>query len=189
MTLQQPPPTQRMIVGTMAEIIRTVDEHARALNRRWGFNRLPHLVPIEWTERFVAQKRKWEWACFECTGDPRPEALDRVRRHGEAMLRAFDKLEAVARDAGREPMDPAVWDFELTDGTPIRLVHDRAELEQVERPHGGQVWALEEIASIVARFPEIVSVKHQFPKAEVVQMRTSTRVHDALDDTLSDIPF
>src|SRR6478735_6061022 len=112
MTYGAPPPTKHELVGAMSDIIRTVDEHARELNRRWGFNRLPHIVPIEWTERFSAQKFKWERACFECTGSPMPEHLARVRQHGEAMLRAFDKLEELALAAGKSPAPPGTWEFE-----------------------------------------------------------------------------
>jgi hypothetical protein len=183
------PPTKRMIVGTMADIIATVDQHARALNRRWGFNRLPHIVPIEWTEKFKSQKRKWEMACYECTGSPVPAELERVRGHGQAMLRAYDKLEELARAGGHEPADPGEWQFELKDGTPVLLVRDRAEMGQVQHPHGGQVWALEEIAEIITRFPELVKAKELFPDAEVIQMRTGAAVHEALDTELSDIPF
>ena len=188
MTVSAPPPTKHMVIGTMAEIIATVDHHARALNRRWGFNRLPHIVPIEHTERFIRQKHKWELACFECTGDPRPEALDRVRRHGEAMLRAYDALEQLAQAAGHSPVPPDAWEFELRDGMPIRLVRDRAEMGQVDHPPGGQVWALEEIATIIARFPELVLTKHEFPQAEIVQMRTSAKTRALVDDSLADIP-
>lgn len=189
MTLQQPPPTKHMVIGSMADIIRTVDEHARELNRRWGFNRLPHIVPIEWTERFVTQKQKWQLACFECTGSGSPDDLARVRRHGEAMLRAFDKLEEVAGAAGLSPSPPGTWEFELTDGTPVTLVRDRAEMGQIERAPATQVWCLEEIAEIIARFPQLVAAKHAFPEAEVIQVRTSKPVIDALNDSLEGVPF
>jgi len=189
MTVQAPPPTKHMIVGSMADIIRTVDEHARELNRRWGMNRLPHLVPIEWTERFIGQKRKWQSACFECTGSPDPAHLDRVRKHGEAMLRAFDKLEELALASGKSPAPPAVWEFELRDGTSITLVRDRAELAQVERSAGTQVWSLEEIADILEQYPILSAAKNEFPQAEVVRLSTDRPVIDALDDTLGDIPW
>ena len=189
MTSQQPPPTPRMVIGSMADIIRTVDEHAQALNQRWGFNRLPHLVPIEDTERFRRQKLKWQMACFECVGDAKPEALDRVRRHGEAMLRAYAKLEELARAAGREPADPKQIQFELRDGTTVIIVPDRAAMSQVERPEGAQVWCFEELADIIARFPELVLAKNEFPQAEIVQLRTPAAVRDKLDDEMFEVPF
>lgn len=186
---QKPPPTKHMIVEDMAGIIRTVNEHARELNRRWGFNRLPHIVPIEWTERFRSQKRKWETACFECAGSCQPADLERVRKHGEAMLRAYDKLEQIALDAGKSPAPPGQWEFELKDGRPIVLVRTRAEMAQVERDPPAQVWCLEEIGEIITKFPDLVLTKNAFPEAEVVQMRTSFDVDDALNDSLEDIPF
>lgn len=189
MTVQQPPPTKHMVIGAMAEIIGTVDEHARALNKRWGYNRLPYLVPIEWTERFVSQKHKWERACFECAGSPKPEDLERVRTHGQAMLRAFAKLEEVALAAGREPAPPGTWEFELADGTPVLLVRDRAEMDQPERPKGAQVWALEEIVAILAQYPALRRAKDAFPQAEVIQLRTSAKTRELVDDELAEIPF
>ncbi|MFA7441681.1 MAG: hypothetical protein WCZ66_12065 [Sphingomonadaceae bacterium] len=190
MTTTLPPPTKSMIALTMGEIIKTVDEHARQVNKRWGFNRLPHLVPPDWTERFVSQKRKWELACFECVGSLVPADLERVRRHGEAMIRAYDKLEEIAASAGHASGPPSWWEFELKDGTPVILVRDRAELGQVETSgRAVQIWSLEEIADIIAKFPDISRAKDAFPGAEVIQMRTSAKVHDALNDSLDGLPF
>jgi hypothetical protein len=186
---QQPPPTRHELLGTMGDIIRTVDEHARELNRRWGFNRLPHIVPIEWTERFRAQKFKWERACFECTGSPAPEHLIRVRQHGEAMLRAYDKLEELALAAGKSPAPASQWEFETNDGKPIVLVRTRAEMAQVQRDPPAQVWCLEEIGEIITRFPELLAAKDAFPQAEIVQMRTDPLVIGELNDGLGDIPW
>ena len=174
----------------MAEIIRTVDEHAREMNRRWGFNRLPHIVPIEWTERFVSQQRKWQMACFECTGSPLPDDLARVRKHGEAMIRAFEKLEEVALASGKSPAPPGAWEFELNDGTPIVLVREMADKGQVEREPRAQVWSLEEIANLLQNIPTLIAqTRDAFPEAEVIQMRTPQATRDLVDDELEQIPF
>jgi hypothetical protein len=188
-TLQAPPPTRHEICGAIAEIIRTVDEHAGEMNRRWGFNRLPHIVPIEWTERFVEQKRRWQMACFECTGSLLTADLDRVRKQGDAMIRAYAKLEEIALAEGKTPAPPCAWEFELRNGAPIMLVRTRAEMAQVKREPPAQVWCLEEIGEIITRFPELCLAKNEFPQAEVVQMRTSPLVIDELNDSLADIPF
>lgn len=189
-TLQTPPPLKHEILGSISEIIRTVDEHARDVNRRWGFNRLPHLVPIEWTERFVAQKRKWELACFECVGSLAPEDLDGVRRHGEAMIRAFAALERTAVENGNLPGPAQHWEFQLRDGTPVILVRDRAEMGQVQPDERAvQIWSLEEISDIVAKFPELIRCKDALPGAELVELKTSARVWDKLDDEMAEVPF
>lgn len=188
MTPGAPPPTKTEIAMSMGDIIRTVNEHALEMNRRWGFNRLPHVVPIEWTERFRSQKSKWERACFECCGSMLADDLARVRQHGEAMIRAYAKLEEIALANGIAPAPPGTWEFELDDGTPIVLVRTKAEMAQAGRP-GAQVWALEEIGHIITKFPELVLTKDAFPEAEVIQMRTSTEVCELIDDCLEDIPW
>jgi hypothetical protein len=185
-----PPPLKHELLGDIAAMIRTVDTRAQECNRRWGFGRLPHLVPLDWLERFRSQKRKWETACFECAGSPQAEDRDTVRKHGEAMLRAFDKLESLAIEDGRTPVPPDRWEFELTDGTPVILVRDRDEISQIE-PDGRavQIWSLEEIANVIAKFPEIARAKELFPGAEVMPLRTTRRVTDALNDSLADLPW
>jgi hypothetical protein len=178
-----------MNLETIGAIIATVDAHAGDMNRRWGFNRLPHIVPIEWTERFVAQKRKWQTACFECVGSLLPRDVERVRMHGEAMIRAFQKLDEIALAAGAPPAPPGGWEFELRDGRPIVLVRTRAELSQIKRDPPAQTWCLEEIGEIISRFPELCAAKHEFPEAEILQLRTSAPAIDELNDSLADIPW
>ena len=148
-SVMAPPPLKHETLTAMQTIITTVDRHAREHNLRWGFNRLPHLVPIAETERFVRARHKWNIACFECAGSLNPDDLDRVRKQGEALMRGFDHLARLAIEAGHDPLPATTWEFELEDGTPVILVRDRAELSQVDT--GGrtaQVWSLDEIATI-----------------------------------------
>lgn len=188
--VQAPPPSKHELLDQTVAIVKTVDEHARQINKRWGHNRLPHLVPLEWTERFRLQKRKWEGACFEFTGSPEPDDIAVIRKHGEAMLRAFAKLEEIAVENGHLPTPAQHWEFELKDGTPVILVRDRADMATIE-PDGRalQIWSLEEVATVIEKFPMIALAKDSFPGAEVVQMKTGAKVTDALDDALTDLPW
>jgi hypothetical protein len=188
--LQSPPPTRHEIAGSIAAMIRSVNERADLCNRRWGYNRLPHLVPLDWLEKFRVQKHKWETACFECAGSPKPEDIAVVRKHGDAMLRAYDKLEDLAYASNHDPVEVGTWEFELTDGTPVILVRSRAEIGQI-KPDGRtvQVWSLEEVVDIIEKFPTIARAKEAFPGAEVIQIKTRKFVGDALDDSLADLPF
>lgn len=178
-----------MVITQLGEIIDTVTAHANTLNRRWGFNRLPQLVGIDLAHRFQSQKRKWELACFECTGSVLVSDLERVRSHGEAMLRAYSALERAAVEGGHAPLAPGVWEFELEDGTPIILVRTKPEMAQVERRHGAQVWSLEEIASILKHYPALAAVKDTFPEAEVIRLAPNRETRELVDDLLEDIPF
>ena len=190
MTVQAPPPTQHELLRSASDIIRTVDEKARDINRRWGHNRLPHLVPIEWMEKFRAQKGKWELACFECVGSPNPIDIDRVRQHGNAMLRAFDKLEQEANALGNYPEPVSWWEFETRDGKTVILVRDRHEMGQVD-PKGRsvQIWSLEEVADVIQKFPALALAKDCFPGAEVIPCRTNPVILDELNDSLEGLPF
>lgn len=188
-SLQAPPPLKHETLSAMATIITTVDRHAREHNRRWGFNRLPHLVPIAETERFMRARQKWNLACWECSGSLDPADLDRVRKQGESMMRGYDHLAKLAIEAGHDLASTTTWEFELQDGTPIIIVRDRCELEQVDL--GGrkaQIWSLDEIADIVAKFPDIARTKECFPGAEVIQIRTDPLVIGKLNDELAGIP-
>lgn len=191
--IQQPPMLRHEAVLAMADLIATVDQRAADVNRRWGFNRLPHIVPIDLMERFKSQQRKWRLACFEFTQEHFATDLARVRQHGEAMLRAFDKLEQVANETGQVPAAPGVWEFELADGTPIVLVRTSAERAQIERDPPAQVWDLQEIARVIetmhTAFPPIYAAKDAFPQSELIQMATGREVTRLVDDELAEIPF
>ena len=190
MATQAPPATTYELTLLLRDIIATVDERARDCNRRWGFNRLPHLVPIEWLEKFNRQKLKWQQACMDATPFPDEPSMAMVRKQADAMLRAFDKLEDLAGEAGHDLPPLYQWEFELADGTPVILVRDRADLSRVD-PKGRacQIWSLDEIVEVIERFPMLAKVKECFPGAEVIQMRTERKVHDALDDSLEGMPF
>jgi len=187
-----PPPTRRQLLNQATDIIKLVDTRAKEVNRRWGHNRLPYLVPLEWMEKFKRQKASWELAAFECTGSPLPADMERMRVQGQAMLRAYDKLEQIATESGRGPRPPEQWEFELKDGTLVILVQDKADMAQVDL-HGrfAALWSLEEVAAVIEQFPILSAAKDIFPGAEIMQVEvaTSRKVKDKLDDELSDIPF
>lgn len=185
----QPPPTKNEVATKIGDIIANVTEHANIMNRRWGFNRLPHIVSIELMQRFKAQQFKWQNACFECIGSCLPADLDRVKKHGEAMIRAFDVMDREALARGQSPTPPGHWEFELANGTPIVLVRTRAEMGNVDREPKAQVWCLEEIGEIISRFPELVLAKDAFPEMEVIRLVPSEELKELIDDTLEDIPF
>lgn len=185
----RPPPTKNEVATKIGDMINTVTEHANIMNRRWGFNRLPHIVSIDLMQRFKLQKTKWEEACFYCIGSCMPPDLDRVKKHGEAMIRAYDALDREALALGHSPTPPGQWEFELADGRPIVLVRTRAEMGNVEREPQAQVWCLEEIGEIITRFPQLVLTKDLFPEMEIIRMTPSTALREAVDDALNDTPF
>lgn len=183
------PPRKHDVANQMGDIIATVTEHANEMNRRWGFNRLPHIVGMDLMQKFKAQQFKWRNACMECVGSMMPADLERMKKHGEAMIRAYAALEREALTLGKHPAPPGQWEFTLADGTPIVLCRSRAEMGNVNREPMAQVWCLEEIGEIISRFPELVLAKDIFPAAEVIRLAPGPEEREMVDDLLEDIPF
>lgn len=176
------PPTKSDDMDTIQAILDVVEQRAREMDERWGLGRLPTLVPIEWATRFASQKRKfsdavWAW-----------KAAD-AETHGQAMLRAYAKLDEIATAAGHQPGPPEQWELEIPDGLVI-LVRDRQRMNQVQT--GGrrcQVWSLDEIAEVVRKHPEIVCAKEEFPGAELVNIRPARDIQAQLNDSLEGLPI
>lgn len=176
------PPTKHEIVDQIQTIIRCVDQKAREMEERWGVGRLPTLVPPEWAERYRSQRRKWHAAIWEY--DPAES-----RKHGEAMIRAFDKLDELAVAAGAKPIPPEQWEFDTPSGLVI-LVRDMRQTGQaVTHGRAAQVWSIDEIANVIRAHPVLAAAKDAFPGATVESIRTPRDVSDKLDDELMEVPF
>ena len=176
------PPTRHAQISDMQVIIKCVDQRGREMDERWGIGRLPMLVPIEWAERFHAQHKLFNAAVWEFH-------LPLVRQHGEAMLRAYDKLDELARGSKGEPLPVDQWEFETEQGLVI-LVRDLRDTGRAQRfGREAQVWALDEIANVIRCHPILAAAKNAFPGAQVVSVRPSKTTLAELDDVLSDIPF
>jgi hypothetical protein len=163
-------------------MIMAVDERGRQCEERWGTGRLTTLVGVEWADRFKAQHLKFGHACFA-------QKHEDVRKHGEAMLRAYDKLEELAVSAGADEKPPDQWEIETVHGL-IIVVRDRNRMNQAQTfGRACQVWSLDEIESVIRNHPTIVAVKDAFPGAELVETRPAKRVADNLNDSLANVPW
>lgn len=171
-----PPPLRYELAEQVTAIIMSVAEAGRRIDQKWGIGRLPTLVPPEWAARFAAQKRKWQSVDIV--------DVDGARKHGDAMLRAFAKLEELAGEAGHKPVSPDQWEM-YVDGRLIILARDIRDNDRVET--GGrqcEVWSLDEIASVIRLHPSIAPVKQIMPGARVKPVRDSR-----LEDTFDGLPF
>jgi len=176
------PPTKQEAADRCWAMIKVVDERGRQIDERWGTGRLPRLVPVEWAERFASQSHKFGTACMGY--DP-----DEVRKHGEAMVRAYDKLEALAIEAKADEAPPEQWEFETDDGLVI-LIRDKAKLGMVETMgRRCQVWSLDEIAAVIRNAKIVAECKLHFPGAELVSTRPARVAMDALNDSLENVPW
>lgn len=176
------PPTQAEALSQINQIVRLVDERGRQMDHRWGIGRLPLLVPIEVAERFRVQHRKFSGAVWEY--DPAE-----VQKHGEAMLRAYNKLDELAVASGASLAPPEQWEFETPDGLVV-LVRDIKDTGRVElNGRTAQVWSLDEIANVIAAHPMLAAAKAAFPGATVEQVRPAKELRDDLASLSDEVPW
>lgn len=176
------PKTKHEIIDEMKVVIDAVDQHGREMDQRWGFGMLPRLVPIEWAERFRSQRRKWLGAVWDYDADE-------VRKHGEAMIRAYAKLDEIATAERGEPGPVTQWEFDTPEGLVI-LVQDKAQISRAQL-HGrkAQVWSIDELASVLRAYPTLAAVKDAFPGSEIESIRVPAATLEQLDDDLMEIPL
>jgi hypothetical protein len=145
-----------------------LDKIANTMERKWGIDRLPHLVDPALASRFHAQAYKLNQAI--ASGRP-----DAIKIQAEAMARAWSALDKAANANGAEPLAAHVWEAMLpTTGEVIAIVRTQEEASAIARERKGAVWTLEEVARAIEAFGEQVrAVKRAFPGAEVMGARPS----------------
>jgi hypothetical protein len=146
-----------------------LDEIARAMERRWGIDRLPKLVEPALAARFAAQAEKLNEAL-------RSQRADAIATQAAAMERAWKALDAAALAAGMEPLSPTVWETVIpSTGEIVAIVQTAEEASAVARERNGAVYTLAEIAVAIDAFGDQVrAVKTAFPGASVTAVRPSS---------------
>lgn len=146
-----------------------LDAVAVAMERKWGVDRLPKLVPAELAVRFHSQRERLNEAI-------RSDRHEAIAVQAEAMLRAWSALDTAATEAGWQPLSPSVWEAVLpSTGEVIAIVRDADEAGLIAKDRGGAVWTLEEVAIAIEAFGDGVrATKRAFPGAEVTAVRPSS---------------
>jgi len=146
-----------------------LDAIASAMERRWGVGRLPKLVDAAVAVRFAAQRDRLDNAI-------RADRPELISVQAEAMIRAWNALDAEATKAGAPPLAPTVWEAVLpTSGEVVAIVRDSEEALAVAKDRKGAVWTLAEVAVAIEAFGEQVrAAKAIFPGAEVAAVRPRT---------------
>lgn len=166
-----------------------VDETASEMEAKWGADRLRLLVGAEWREKFDRQRYLLNQAIWH--GD-----LEQIRRETARMTAAWLKLDALAAEAGKQPLAPQVWEIPLEDGSVAAIVptHGHARLVSAE-DRQVSVYTLEEIGRLLSAYPDIAKAKLIFPGATITAVRRQVddpldSIHDTaagLDDPMPDL--
>lgn len=148
--------------------IEALDEVARAMELKWGVDRLPALVAAldpELAAKFWRQLGLLNAACE--TG-----VLSEQETQANRMRNAWVALDAAAEAAGGVPLDPRYLEARLPDG---RLLVVCDDLKGQHRLSGDNraavVWSMEEIARVLWRFEMVNDAKTVWPGAVVEQAR------------------
>ncbi|HZT24121.1 MAG TPA: hypothetical protein VFA57_00340 [Pseudolabrys sp.] len=144
-----------------------LDEIALAMERKWGIDRLPRLVPPDLALRFRAQQDRLDDALASGRDDA-------IRVQAEAMARAWSALDQAASAAGAQPLSPAVWETVIpSTGEIVAIVRTADEAAAVAKDRAGAVWTLDEVARALDAFGDQVrAIKRAFPRAEVTAVRS-----------------
>jgi len=156
------------------------DAAARAMDLKWGQDRLPELVSPATADRWGLAMANLNAAL--ASADP---AL--VVARVNACVRGFAAMDAEAVTLGGKPISPDAWEFDL-EGTACAILKDDAAWPAYHalRP-GVRIYTLREVVNALASYGQTVAaVKDAFPGAQVVEVRKRTKLEIDLDD---DLPF
>lgn len=143
-----------------------LDAVASAMERKWGIDRLPKLVDAPLAVRFRSQAERLDEAI-------RSDVSAAISAQAEAMLRAWNALDAAAITGGWKPLAPTIWEAVLPEtGEVIAIVRDSDEAFALGHERKGAVWTLAEVAIAIEAFGDTVrATKEAFPGAEVTAVR------------------
>lgn len=152
------------------EAIDTLDLLAIEMERKWGSDRLRLLVTEELRHKFDRQRWKTNQAIW--TGE-----LADVQRETKRMQNAWKVLDRYA-EIHASPLNPAVWEVSLEDGSVAQIVQDSsvAGLQAAANARLGRkaaVYTLEEVGRLLSKFPSLWQAKEIFPGSTVTKVRQS----------------
>ena len=153
--------------------ISDVDRIAKMMESKWGVERLPRLVSEILRMKFEQQRDAFG-AAIE-SGDQ-----DRISDIGAGMIRAWEKLDEVARQEGHRSLPDTIWTVKHPGtGKVVGIYNGDVSLAEL-RDVADASFPLEDLVKFI---PDVlVNVLEAFPGAEVGDVRDK----EALDD---EIPF
>jgi hypothetical protein len=165
------------------------DAMAITMEQKWGAGRLRLLVDVSLRERFDKQRFLYNSAVWH--GD-----LLAVQNESRRMVSAWVALDRAAEAAGASVLSYDVWEVALPDGTVAAIVPVQAAAQYVTKEGRRMVvYTLDEIATMLANYREVVTVKEAFPGSTVEAIRRTIgdplngirdgrRLKEPLDDDL-----
>lgn len=142
------------------------DDEVNRLERKWGIDRLPWLVPLELRERFYEQLDKLNAAIDKCEG---------VDHEVEVTLRGCAAIERAAIEGGAQPLTGEYIEGRMPDGTVLAITANGYEAGKVKQDNREmKVFTVDEVGVILEKWLEenkaktlVDEAKNVFPGAVV----------------------
>lgn len=158
------------------------DDEVNRLERKWGIDRLPWLVPLELRDRFYEQLDKLNAAIDKCEG---------VDHEVEVTLRGCAAIERAAIEGGAQPLTGEYIEGRMPDGTVLAITANGYEAGKVKQDNREmKVFTVDEVGVILEKWLEenkaktlVDEAKNVFPGA-VVESIVKNKL--LLDD---EVPF
>lgn len=163
-----------------------LDSLAASMERKWGVDRLPRLVPPAWRAKFETLQAQLD-AASSFGGDATAAIA--------ALAKAWRLMDAEATAAGHEPMAPAFAEAEWAPGRLFAVAHDDAHRQTLvaRNKHEGRdvsVFTVADLARLVASIPDVARIYELFPGAYIAAQPATFRPGKRKADLPQDeIPF
>jgi hypothetical protein len=158
------------------------DAAVRAMDKRWGIDRLPELVSVE-------SAAKWGKAMAGLNGAIDAHDPDKTKFWVEVCLRGLASMDAEAVTLGRPVSDPMIWEHEY-EGKVYGIIADGREwpAAYAKRP-GIAIHTMREVAVALHEHRNglVNAVKLAFPGAEVKAVRRAPQDLEDDFDFLEDL--
>jgi hypothetical protein len=152
--------------------LEALDEVAHRLERKWGVDRLPRLVPNDLAERFWRQKEKLDAEILE----EATAGFANVEREAGRMSNAWRALDRAAEAAGADQASGQWMAARMSDGRSLVICGDLEGVQVWRQQNAGSaaaVWSMEEVVRVLEGFDLVNRTKHLFDGAVVDEARVN----------------
>jgi hypothetical protein len=158
------------------------DDEVNRLERKWGIDRLPWLVPVELRDRFYEQLDKLNSAI---------DATEGVEHEVEVTLRGCAAIERAAIEGGAEPLTGEYIEGRMPDGTVLAITANGYEAGKVKQDNREMtVYTVDEVGVILEQWLKEKQAKAFVDEAKNVfagaVVESVTKTAKLIDD---EIPF
>jgi hypothetical protein len=150
--------------------IEALDEVAHRMERKWGVDRLPRLVPNDLALKFWRQVGKLNVEIVE----EATAGIANVEQEAGRMVNAWMALDAAAEAAGADRASGQYLTARMSDGRSLVICGDLegvAVWRQQNPDQAAAVWSMQEVATVLEGLDLVNRTKHLFDGAVVEAAR------------------